>query len=110
MGLDQDSVMIIHMGGVYGDKPAALERFRKVYTEQLSERVKQRLVLENDEVSRPTIRPDRPNFQSVVLQPGRLVADQSHVEYSNSGTCSFVTKGYWVEQTNRSITITTGLM
>ena len=52
MGLDQDSVMIIHMGGVYGDKPAALERFKKVYIEQLSENVKRRLVLENDEVSR----------------------------------------------------------
>jgi UV DNA damage endonuclease len=51
MGLDQDSVMIIHMGGVYNDKPAALERFKKNYTEKLSDKVKRRLVLENDEVS-----------------------------------------------------------
>ena len=50
MGLDQDSVMIIHMGGVYGDKASALERFKKNYTEKVSEKVKRRLVLENDEV------------------------------------------------------------
>ena len=51
MGLDQDSVMIIHMGGVYGDKAATLKRFKKVYGGMLSDRVKRRLVLENDEVS-----------------------------------------------------------
>ena len=50
MGLDQDSVIIIHMGGVYGDKEAALQRFRVNYTEKLSEDIKRRLVLENDEV------------------------------------------------------------
>ncbi|KAG8933705.1 hypothetical protein FRC02_011311 [Tulasnella sp. 418] len=50
MGLDQDSVMIIHMGGVYGDKASTLERFKKNYTELLSESVKKRLVLENDEL------------------------------------------------------------
>jgi UV DNA damage endonuclease len=42
--------MIIHMGGMYGDKPAALERFKKVYRGKLSDGVKRRLVLENDEV------------------------------------------------------------
>ena len=52
MGLDADSVMIIHMGGMYGDKSAALGRFRKTWTEErLSEGAKKRLVLENDEVS-----------------------------------------------------------
>lgn len=50
MGLDQNSVMIIHMGGIYGDKPAALERFKVNYKERLGESVKRRLVLENDEV------------------------------------------------------------
>lgn len=50
LGLDLDSVMIIHMGGMYGDKPAALERFKKNYV-NLSDKVKRRLVLENDEVS-----------------------------------------------------------
>ncbi|KAI7899362.1 UV-endonuclease UvdE-domain-containing protein [Cokeromyces recurvatus] len=48
MNLDQDSVMIIHMGGVYGDKEAALARFEKEYL-KLPEHIKRRLVLENDE-------------------------------------------------------------
>ncbi|THG99202.1 hypothetical protein EW145_g7303 [Phellinidium pouzarii] len=49
MDLDQDSVMIIHMGGMYGDKLATLERFKENYA-KLPENVKGRLVLENDEM------------------------------------------------------------
>ncbi|CEP12705.1 hypothetical protein [Parasitella parasitica] len=49
MGLDQDSVMIIHMGGVYGDREAALARFEQEYA-KLPETIKRRLVLENDEL------------------------------------------------------------
>lgn len=48
--LDKDAVMILHMGGVFGDKEATLDRFRKNYT-NLSQSVKARLVLENDDVS-----------------------------------------------------------
>ncbi|KAK6350553.1 hypothetical protein TWF718_003743 [Orbilia javanica] len=47
---DKDAVMIIHMGGTFGDKAATLDRFRTVYTTRLSEGVKKRLVLENDDV------------------------------------------------------------
>lgn len=47
---DRDAIMILHMGGTYGDKPATLDRFRENYA-KLSENVKQRLVLENDDVS-----------------------------------------------------------
>ncbi|KAK6362205.1 hypothetical protein TWF730_005901 [Orbilia blumenaviensis] len=47
---DKDAVMIIHMGGTFGDKAATLDRFRTVYTTRLSESVKARLVLENDDV------------------------------------------------------------
>ncbi|KAK4444628.1 putative UV-damage endonuclease [Podospora aff. communis PSN243] len=47
---DRDAVMILHMGGVYGDKAATLNRFRENYA-QLSPSVKARLVLENDDVS-----------------------------------------------------------
>jgi UV DNA damage endonuclease len=39
------------MGGTYGDKPGSLARFKENYTNRVSEAVKKRLVLENDEVS-----------------------------------------------------------
>ncbi|TLD30898.1 hypothetical protein PspLS_02534 [Pyricularia sp. CBS 133598] len=48
---DRDAVMILHMGGVYGDKAATLDRFRHNYTTLLSDSIKRRLVLENDDVS-----------------------------------------------------------
>ena len=47
---DRDAVMILHMGGTYGDKTATLDRFRQNYA-KLSPSVKARLVLENDDVS-----------------------------------------------------------
>lgn len=47
---DRDAVMILHMGGVFGDKAATLDRFRKTY-EGLSQDIKNRLVLENDDVA-----------------------------------------------------------
>ncbi|KAI4675171.1 UV-damage endonuclease [Alternaria novae-zelandiae] len=46
---DRDAVMILHLGGAYGDKPAAIERFKENYA-RLPQGVKNRLVLENDDV------------------------------------------------------------
>lgn len=43
-------VINIHGGGVYGDKAAALQRFRETFG-SLPERVKGRLTLENDDIS-----------------------------------------------------------
>jgi UV DNA damage endonuclease len=40
----------IHMGGIYGDKESTLARFKENYTTRLSDKVKKRLVLENDEI------------------------------------------------------------
>lgn len=48
--MNKDAVMILHMGGVFGDKQATLDRFRENYA-RLSQSVKNRLVLENDDVS-----------------------------------------------------------
>ena len=42
--------MILHLGGVFGDKAATLDRFRENYA-KLPQGVKDRLVLENDDVS-----------------------------------------------------------
>ncbi|GKT52117.1 V-type ATPase assembly factor PKR1 [Colletotrichum spaethianum] len=47
---NRDAVMVLHMGGTYGDKASTLDRFRTNYA-KLSASVKQRLVLENDDVS-----------------------------------------------------------
>lgn len=47
---NRDAVMILHLGGVFGDKAATLDRFRANY-KRLSPGIKKRLVLENDDVS-----------------------------------------------------------
>lgn len=46
---DRDAVMILHMGGVFGDKAATINRFKEHYL-RLPQKVKDRLVLENDDV------------------------------------------------------------
>lgn len=49
MGLDKDSVIILHMGGAYGNKAATLERFAQNFKTMLPKSCQQRLVLENDD-------------------------------------------------------------
>jgi UV DNA damage endonuclease len=44
------NAVILHMGGTFGDKAATLDRFRMNY-QNLSPSIKQRLILENDDVS-----------------------------------------------------------
>lgn len=48
MGLDASHKMILHVGGVYGDKEASMKRFIQVY-ETLSVNIRNRLVIENDD-------------------------------------------------------------
>jgi UV DNA damage endonuclease len=48
---DRDAVVILYMGGTFGDKFATLGRFRHNYTTRLLPAIRARLVLENDDVS-----------------------------------------------------------
>lgn len=48
LGLDRSAKVQIHLGGVYGDKRASLERFVRVY-HRLPAAVRRRLVIENDD-------------------------------------------------------------
>ena len=48
MGLGPEAVVVIHLGGVYGDRDAARQRFVEGYY-ALPEIVRRRLVLENDD-------------------------------------------------------------
>lgn len=48
MGLDNSSKMILHIGGSYGDKPTAMDRFIRNYN-KLPQNIKNRLVIENDD-------------------------------------------------------------
>lgn len=49
MELDDEAVMVTHVGGVYGDREASRARWIEGY-EQCPEHVKRRLVLENDDI------------------------------------------------------------
>lgn len=48
LGAGPEGVVVLHGGGVYGDKRAALDRWARSY-EALSERARSRLVVEHDE-------------------------------------------------------------
>lgn len=48
LGLDASAKIVLHVGGVYGNKPAALDRFARAYG-NLPDTVRRRLVIENDD-------------------------------------------------------------
>lgn len=75
LGLGREHKIILHVGGIYGDKPAAIERFIRQYG-RLDENIRRRLVIEND---------DRQYTVSDVLSIGRsqgipVVFDNLHHE------------------------------
>lgn len=48
MGMNEDSVIVIHLGGTYCDKQKTIKRFISQFKE-MDEKIKRRIVLENDE-------------------------------------------------------------
>jgi len=50
LGMGPDAVVVVHVGGVYGDRRAALDRWVRAY-ERLSDRARDRLAVEHDEQS-----------------------------------------------------------
>jgi UV DNA damage endonuclease len=50
LGVDYSNKIILHVGGVYGDKASAIDRFKSNFL-KLSPSLKRRLVLENDDKS-----------------------------------------------------------
>jgi UV DNA damage endonuclease len=50
MELGPEAVMVIHVGGTYGDRPAANARWVDTWNNKLPEHVKRRLVLEHDDL------------------------------------------------------------
>jgi UV DNA damage endonuclease len=82
MGLDQNSVMIIHGGGVYGNKKKALERIEENFL-KLSKNAQQRLVLENCEMAY-TIEDLLPLSQNLNIP---IVIDFHHDEINPSSHC-----------------------
>ncbi len=50
LGVDMRSKIILHIGGVYGDKAGAIDRFKSNYR-LLPDNIKSRLVIENDDKS-----------------------------------------------------------
>lgn len=87
MGMDQDSVMVVHGGGVYEDKKAAIERFISNFL-RLSENIKRRLVIENCEKSY--------NIEDMLYISGQtgcpVVFDTHHYTCYNKGCKRYFTK------------------
>lgn len=50
LGQAEEAVVVVHVGGVYGDRDAALARWAAAYA-RLSERARRRVVVEHDETS-----------------------------------------------------------
>lgn len=48
LGLSREHKIILHIGGIYGDKSAAIERFIRQYG-RLDENIRRRLIIENDD-------------------------------------------------------------
>lgn len=80
MGLDDNSVLVTHVGGVYNDKETSLKRFAEHFA-LLPESVKRRLVVENDDTSFTML--DVLTFCEEIGIP--MVLDVHHHQVHNNG-------------------------
>lgn len=83
IGLGKEHKIILHIGGIYGDKNEAIKRFVQNYR-RLDENIRRRLVIEND---------DRQYSISDVLSIGKsegipVVFDNLHHQVNPDVTCS----------------------
>lgn len=89
LGIDQAHKMILHVGGIYNDKEEAIKNFIRNY-QRLTECVKKRLVIENDDKSYNIF--DCLKISNILNIP--VVYDNLH----NSINCydSSITDGEWI--------------
>lgn len=80
LGLARTAKIQVHVGGVYGDRAAAIERFARRYR-LLPELVRRRLVIENDDVNYPMA--DCLRLHELVGVP--VLFDWFHHELNNRG-------------------------
>ncbi|ACL69725.1 UV DNA damage repair endonuclease UvsE [Halothermothrix orenii] len=80
MGLDENAVMVVHVGGVYGDKEKSLKRFITNF-KRLPDSVQKRIVVENDDTNY-TIK-DVLTICQEINRP--MVLDVHHHAYNNQG-------------------------
>lgn len=91
LGAGPENKIILHIGGVYGDKASAIDRFGDIY-EQLDERVKDRLIIENDDRSY-TIE----DVLSISSRTGApVVYDNLHHRLNNAGALH--SDSYWISK------------
>jgi UV DNA damage endonuclease len=81
MGLDNNTKLVLHVGGLYKDKPQSLGRFRIAYY-QLTERLRERVIIENDDKSYTA--KDVLNLCQEIKTP--MVLDVHHHNCCNGGT------------------------
>ena len=65
----------IHIGGAYGDRPAAMDRWCKNY-ERLSESARSRLTVENDD--KPALYSTKMLYDNIVKRTGTPIVFDSH--------------------------------
>ena len=90
--------IILHIGGVYGDKDSAIKRFVKIY-QQLDQGIKDRLVVENDDVSYNI--EDLLYISEILKIP--VVYDNLHNKVLNSP--SLKPDAYWIDKAKKTCKI-----